>query len=167
MFAVNCRPGSGTPTISGETTALGAKCCLSTTGKVWFVMAVSLPARFEPVIQTRSEKPMSATVGVYVAAVAPMIGTHVPKSPTGLQRRHEYVNAIGVEPSQTPAVSVNGVSTTVCCGGPGVIVGVVRAFTAIAIVGAVTSEFCDVRPSELEAVTATRKRQPKSAGTGV
>src|SRR3954468_14739913 len=145
MFAVNCRPGSGTPTISGETTALGAKCCLSTTGKVWFVMAVSLPARFEPVIQTRSEKPMSATVGVYVAAVAPMIGTHVPKSPTGLQRRHEYVNAIGVEPSQTPAVSESSWSTRFWP--PGVIAGVERSRTAIAVVGAVTSEFCDVWPS--------------------
>ena len=41
---------------------------------------------------------MSATVGVYEDAVAPTIGTHVPISPTGLQRRHEYVYAIGVDP---------------------------------------------------------------------
>src|SRR3954471_8972497 len=146
------------PAISGWLTTLGAKCCLSTTGYVWFVIAVSEPARFEPVIQTRSEKPMSARVGVYVELVAPTMGTHDSKSPTGLQRRHEYVNAIGVEPSHTPAVSDSGVSTTVCCGGPGVICGVDRSFTASATVGAVTSEFCVVRPEEFVAVTATRMR---------
>ena len=34
MFAVNCLAGSGVPTISGDVDALGAKCCLSTTGAV-------------------------------------------------------------------------------------------------------------------------------------
>ena len=68
---------------------------------------------FVPVIQTRIEKPMSAVVGVYVLSVAPGICTQVARSPTGLQRRHEYVNVIGVEPSPRPAVS--DIASRPCC----------------------------------------------------
>ena len=74
--------------IEAATPTLGAKCGLSTIGNVWFVIAVSEPAKFFPVIQTRSEKPMSATVGVYAVEVAPGIATHDERSPAALQRRH-------------------------------------------------------------------------------
>jgi hypothetical protein len=64
MFAVSCRPGSAVPPIVGALATVGAKCSLSMIGKVWFVTSTSVPATFVPVIQTRSERPMSATVGV-------------------------------------------------------------------------------------------------------
>src|SRR5205823_11048815 len=107
----------------------GLKCALSTTGNVWFVIATSEPITFVPVIHTRIENPMSCTAGVYVLAVAPGIWTHVARSPTGLQRRHEYVKTMGVDPSHVPAVSDNGVSTTF----PPRICGVVRSRTASAM----------------------------------
>src|SRR3954464_11655857 len=107
--------------------------------------------------------PMSAAVGVYVDAVAPGIGTHVSRSPAGLQRRHEYVNVIGSEPSQSPAVSVSCESTTLSP----VICGVERTFGAIAITGSVGWEFCDAEPSALVAVPCTRSRQPRSSFVAV
>src|SRR3954452_5379928 len=111
MLAVSCRPSASLPATVGCAAALGLKCCLSTTGYVWFVMPTSEPATFVPVIQTRIEKPLSASVGVYVLVVAPGICTQLAKPRTGLQRRHEYGNVIGGEPSQVPAVSDIGVST--------------------------------------------------------
>ena len=63
IVAVSWRPGSATPAIDGALTTDGAKCGLSTIGNVWFVITKSEPPRFVPVIHTRSEKPMSATVG--------------------------------------------------------------------------------------------------------
>src|SRR4051812_7292396 len=163
MFAVSWRPIPAVPAMSGCVSVLGAKCGLSTIGNVWFVIAVSDPCELVPVIQTRMLKPMSATAGVYVELVAPGIGTHVSRSPTGLQRRQEYVNVIGSEPSQTPAVRVRGVSTTL----PPLISGVVRTLGAIAMTTSVGSEFCDAEPSEFVAVTCTRSRFPRSALEGV
>src|SRR5690242_15058172 len=140
MFAVSWRPATAVPPTAGAVPTDGLKCCLSTTGNVWFVIAVSEPDGFAPVIHTRSEKPMSATAGVYVFAVAPAIATQLAGSPTGLQRRQEYVNAIGVEPVQTPALSVSGESTT---GELSEICGVDVTFGAIATTTAVDSEFCE------------------------
>ena len=45
--------------------------------------------------------------------------------------------------------------------------GVLRSFGGIEITGAVTSEFCDAEPSEFDAVTWTRRRQPTSGAVGV
>ena len=87
--AVNCRPVVIVPTTVGAVATLGLKCCLSTIGYVWFVIATSEPAMFVPVIHTRIANPMSCTVGVYVLVVTPGISTQVARSPTGLQRRHE------------------------------------------------------------------------------
>src|SRR6476469_5472159 len=122
-------------------------------------MPLSVPCAFVAVSHTRIEKPMSCTVGVYVASVAPGISTQVARSPTGLHRRQEYVNVRGVEPSHTAPTSESGESTTL----PPEICGVTRSFGAIAVTIAVTSEFWDVVPSEFEAVTCTRKRFPVSA----
>src|SRR5437660_868513 len=102
MVAVNCRPIAIVPLIVGGVVTDGAKCWLSTMGNVWFVTATSEPAMFVPVIHRRIEKPMSATVGVYVASVAPGIGTQLVRSPTGLQRRQEYVNVGTGAPSHVP-----------------------------------------------------------------
>src|SRR4051794_8636246 len=77
MSAVSWRPIADVPATAGFDDAVGLKCCLSTTGKLWFVIAVSVPAGFAPVIHTRSEKPMSCTVGVYDAVFAPGISTQV------------------------------------------------------------------------------------------
>ena len=72
---------------------------------------------------------MSATVGVYVRKCrAGNLARSVARSPTGLQRRQEYVNARGVEPSHTAPASESGVSTTL----PPEICGVTRSFGAIA-----------------------------------
>ena len=100
---------------------------------------------------------------VGAASSRPGSATQVAKSPTGLQRRHEYVNVIGVEPSHVPAVSDNGVSTTL----PPRICGVTRSFTGRAITGALDSEFCAAEPCAFVAVTWTRRRLPASAATGV
>src|SRR4051794_27741954 len=122
------------------------------------------PTGFAPEIQTRSEKPMSATVGVYEDDVAPAIGTQLGRSPTGLQRRHEYVNASGVDPDQVPAPTVSGVSTTLVLAGE--IGGVAVFFGAIAPTAPVTSEFCVRLPSLFVALTATRIRNLKSLNVG-
>ena len=84
----------------------------------------------------------------------------VARSPTGSQRRQEYVKAIGVEPAQTPAESVSGVSTT---GESLEICGVDVTFAASAMTTADDSEFCGVVPCEFVAVTCTRSRVPTSA----
>src|SRR5882762_2653246 len=71
--AVSCLPSPTVPLTDGELSVVGAKCCLSMTGKVWFVIPCDEPAMFVPVIQTRIVWPMSSTFGVYVDAVAPRI----------------------------------------------------------------------------------------------
>ena len=60
MSAVSWRPIVSVPTIAGAVDDAGEKCCLSTIGNVWFVIATSDPATFVPVIHTRIEEPMSA-----------------------------------------------------------------------------------------------------------
>src|SRR3979490_868400 len=87
--AVSCLPSPTVPLTDGALTVVGAKCCLSMTGNEWFVMPTSEPATWGPVIQTRIVRPMSATFGVYVDAVAPTIGTQLGMSPGALQRRQE------------------------------------------------------------------------------
>src|SRR5689334_24422246 len=87
------------------------------------------------------------------------------KSPTGLQRRHEYVKAIGTEPDQVPVVTDSVWSTTLVPAGR--IGGVAVPFGASRTTGAVTSEFCWVLPPESVAVTPTRSRKSLSAGVGV
>src|SRR5438105_1883708 len=120
-------------------------------------MPTSLPAGLAPVTQARIEKPMSATVGMYVAAVAPAIGTHVDRSPNGLHRRHEYVKVGAGDPSHVPAVSASGLSTTGC---EVVICGVTRSTGAMALTAGVASEFCPTEPAEFVAVTWTRSSLP-------
>src|SRR5690242_2990764 len=110
MFAVSWRFGSATPPIDGVVVTDGEKCGLSMIGNVWFVITKSEPPALVPKIHTRSDRPMSATVGVYVDDVAPMIGMQVGMSPAGLQRRHEYVKTMGVDPSHVPVATDSGVS---------------------------------------------------------
>ena len=110
-----------------------------------------------PVIQTRSVKPMSAVVTVYVAGAShPAIGTHDERSPGGLQRRHEYVNMSGVEPSHVPESDRERLVDVFCPK----ICGVTRRCGASAVTGAVDSEFCEAVPWQFVAVTCTRSRLP-------
>ena len=118
----------------------------------------------QPIIAYGSVIDNLNNAGTYVAAVAPTIGMQLARSPTGLQRRQEYVNAIGVEPDHVP-VPTDSVWSTVFVP-PGRIGGVAVFFGAIVTTGAVTSEFCSVLPPESVAVTATRSREPLSAGAG-
>ena len=163
MLADRTPPTSSVPTISGASLDVGAKCGLSTTGNVWFVTAVSVPARFEPTIQTRIAAPMSATTGMYVAAVAPGIWTQLGSVPCGSHRRHEYVNVSGVVPSQVPEVSASVWPTMTVP----VICGVTRRRGAISPTGCVDSEFCATAPAEFVAVTSARIVSPYRSGVTV
>src|SRR4051812_44588611 len=102
------------PAVAGAGGVLGAEGCFSMTRDGWVVTARSLPFTFVPVIQTRIVLLMSATFGVYVAAVAPGIWTQLARSPGALQRRHEYVNVGAGVPSHVPRVSDSGWSMTGC-----------------------------------------------------
>ena len=115
-------------------------------------------------IQTRIEKPMSPTCWVYVASVAPGICTHVARSPTGLQRRQEYVNVIGSRSVPTRAdresVCVDHVVAADLWRVPDD--GRERGHRPPS-----TSEFCAFEPSPFVAVTCTRSRLPESVAVGV
>ena len=147
---VSWRPTASVPTIAGAVIVDGAKCCLSTTGNVWFVMPTSVPAGFVAVIHTRSEKPMSAVVAVYELVVAPAIGTHDERSPGGLQRRHEYVNVERGRAVPCPRVERERLVDDVL---PEDLRRHAQARARSAVTGAVDSEFCEAVPCEFVAVT--------------
>src|SRR5258708_32563900 len=103
---------------------------------------------------------MSATAGVYVVAVAPVIATQLAMSPGALQRRHEYVIVGAGAPSHVPAVKDTTWSTTgfaftetIC--------GVTRSLGAISATVGVASEFCETEPAAVVALTITRSTLPK------
>jgi hypothetical protein len=96
--------------------------------------AVPSPAAFRAVTRTRSVLPTSAERTTYVRLIAPVMSAHC--WPPVLQRRHWYVNAIGVVPDHSPGFAVSvwfaaGVVSEIvgrsvfcgACAGPAVPVG--------------------------------------------
>ena len=163
MSAVSWRPVVSVPAIAGAFATLGLKCCLSTIGKVWFVIATSEPATFVPVIQTRIEKPMS--VGRRrVRAV---------RRARDLHAGREIADGVAA----TPGVRERDRRRTVprsrgqrqrrVDGVPAEDLRCRASLTARTITGALDSEFCAADPRLFVAVTCTRNRLPASAVTGV
>ena len=99
VWALSVLPSVATPSIVGGETLAGAA---GATCAVPDESAVAVPASFVAVTRTRTTRPTSALVSVYVAPVAPAIGVQF--APPWSHRSHAYAKRIGVVPLQSPSL---------------------------------------------------------------
>jgi hypothetical protein len=139
----------------------GGVVVLAVTTRVGAETAVAVPAAFLAVTARTILLPVSAVCTMYDCRVPPGIAAH--EVPAALQRRHSYVYVIGADPDHVPLLDVRTepVSASPEIDGGKEFTGAMPGTTLLG------SETAVAVPKLFVAVTATRRRDPMSAVTGV